>query len=74
MSAAEPARAPEPDVIEAEIDEILAEFGGDPRAAIRALLLDMTELQLDANRSSSRGFLRGWFSAGARPEAQSDEL
>ncbi len=38
MSAAEPAQAPEPDAIEGEIDEVLAEFGGDARAAIRALL------------------------------------
>jgi hypothetical protein len=74
MSATEPAWAPEPVAIETEIDEVLAEFGGDARAAIRALLIDMTTLQLDANRSSSRGFLRGWFSDGARPEARSDEL
>lgn len=51
---------------EAEIDEVLAEFSGDPRAAIRALLQDMATLQLVANQSSSRGFLRGSASAARR--------
>jgi hypothetical protein len=31
-----------------EIDAIIAEFGGDPKAAIRALLHDLTELALDS--------------------------
>jgi hypothetical protein len=55
VSSAGPVRAPEPDAIEAGIEEVLTEFGRDARAAIRVLLIA-------ADRSSSRGFLRGWFS------------
>ena len=42
-----------------EIDAIIAEFGGDPRAAIRALLHDLTELALDSEAAVSRGYVRG---------------
>ncbi len=69
MSSTESAPAPEPNAIEAEIDEVLAEFGGDWRAAIGALLHDLSAVLLDADRSSSRGFLRGRFFTGARPTA-----
>jgi hypothetical protein len=58
---------------EAEVDEVLAEFEGDARAAIRALLDDQTTLLADADRSVSRGYLRGLFSLGARPLAVDDE-
>lgn len=52
--------------IECEIDDLIAEHGSE-RAAIRALLHDMTVLMQDADRSVSRGYLRGLFSHGARP-------
>lgn len=42
-----------------EIDAIIAEFGGDPRAAIRALLHDLTELALDSEAAVSRGYVLG---------------
>lgn len=58
--------------IECEIDDLIAEHGSE-RAAIRALLHDMTVLLADADRSVSRGYLRGQFSLGARPVAADDE-
>jgi hypothetical protein len=44
---------------EEEIDALVAEFGGDPREAIRALLHDLTELAIDSEAAVSRGFVRG---------------
>lgn len=58
--------------IECEIDELIAEHGSE-RAAIRALLHDLTVLMTDADRSVSRGYLRGLFSQGARPAAADDD-
>jgi len=58
--------------IECEIDDLIAEHGSE-RAAIRALLHDMTVLLADADRSVSRGYLRGVFSTGARPLPIDDE-
>lgn len=58
--------------LECEIDDIIAEHGSE-RAAIRALLLDLAELARDGDRASSRGFLRGLFSEGARPVCGEDE-
>lgn len=58
--------------IECEIDDLIAEHGSE-RAAIRALLHDLTVLMVDADRSVSRGYLRGLFSHGARPRATDDE-
>lgn len=58
--------------LEAEIDDLIAEHGGE-RALIRALLLDLDELARDGDRASSRGFLRGLFSEGARPLPSDDE-
>lgn len=52
--------------IECEINDLVEEHGSE-RAALRAVLHDMTELLRDADRSASRGYLRGFFSAGARP-------
>ncbi|PPQ38760.1 hypothetical protein SAMN06265338_101142 [Rhodoblastus acidophilus] len=46
---------------DAEIDEIIAEAGGDPRQAIRSLLHDLAKLALDAETSVSHGFVRGRF-------------
>jgi hypothetical protein len=47
------------DATDEDIDDIIAEFGGDPRAAIRALLHDLTQLALDAEATVSRGYVRG---------------
>ena len=58
--------------IECEIDDLIAEHGSE-RAAIRALLHDMTVLMSDADASTSKGFLRGFFSHGARHMAVEDE-
>jgi hypothetical protein len=64
---------PEPDEIEWEIADLIAEHGSE-RAALRALLHDMNVLLVDADRSISRGFLRGVFSAGARRPDSEDEV
>ena len=58
--------------IECEIDDLIADHGSE-RAAIRALLQDMTALMTDADRSVSRGYLRGLFSHSARPADVDDE-
>lgn len=42
-----------------EVDAIIAEFGGDPRQAVRALLCDLTTLAIDSEASVSRGYVRG---------------
>ncbi len=42
-----------------EIDAIIAEFGGDARLAIRALLHDLTQIALDCEAAVSRGYVRG---------------
>lgn len=55
MSATEQAKAAR----EAEIEDILAEFGGDHRAAIAALLSDLDVLARDREASVSHGFTRG---------------
>jgi hypothetical protein len=44
---------------DAEIDAVLAEFNGDARAAIRALLHDLSALARDADASTSWGYVRG---------------
>jgi hypothetical protein len=44
---------------DADIDAIIAEFGGDHRKAIRALLHDLTQLALDSEAAVSKGFVRG---------------
>lgn len=46
-------------ITEADIDDVLQEFGGDTRQAIRALLEDIAVLALDRARSVSTGYLRG---------------
>ena len=60
---------PEPvsNPVEGQVDTVIAEFGGDARAAVRALLHNREELLRDADRAASLGFLRGRFSEGARP-------
>ena len=49
--------------VDAQIDEVLAEFGGDPRAAIAALLQDLATLAGDFEGSVSRGYVRRSVSA-----------
>lgn len=56
------------------IEDLLDEHEGFERAAFRALarsylmlLSESERLAADADRSCSRGFLRGLFSEGARP-------
>ena len=44
---------------EADVDEVISEFGGDPRAAVRALLADLDVLAGDFEASVSHGFVRG---------------
>ena len=57
---------------EAEIDAVVAEFGGDLRVAIRALLHDLAVLALDRALTVSQGYFRGrWLTT---PEARSKEL
>lgn len=41
------------------VDAVLAEFDGDPRAAIKALLHDIAVLAGDFETSVSKGFVRG---------------
>ena len=60
------------DELEWEIAELIEEHGSE-RAALRALLHDFHVLLADADRSVSRGFLRGQFSAGARPVDEPDQ-
>jgi hypothetical protein len=63
---------PAPDEIEFEIAELVEEHGSE-RAALRAVLHDFNVLMRDADSATSRGFLRGVFSAGARRPAVEDE-
>ena len=44
---------------EADIDSLLAEFHGDARQAIRALLHDLAVLAADYESSVSKGYVRG---------------
>lgn len=70
--------------IDAEITSLIAdlieEHEGFERAAFRALarsylvmLSQSEQLAIDADRSCSRGFLRGLFSEGARPERAEED-
>ena len=72
MPSAVPKQAPEQTPADAKIDSVLAEFGGDARAAIGALLHNREELLRDADRAASLGFLRGRFSEGARPVREAE--
>ena len=54
------------------IAELLEEHGSE-LAALRALAHDFLVLLADADRSVSRGYLRGLFSEGARPIHREDE-
>jgi|1186.fasta_scaffold66639_1 hypothetical protein len=49
---------PDPFPTEADVDAVLEEFGGNPRAAIRALLHDLAALAADYEASVSKGYVR----------------
>ena len=53
--------APEIDPRPLEVEAVLAEFDGDARAAIAALLHDLDLLARDAAATTSRGYVRGCF-------------
>lgn len=70
MSAQPADQHVEDTTLDAEISGIVAmllEEHGSENAALRALAHDFIVLMADADRSVSRGFLRGLFSEGARP-------
>ena len=71
MSSAAPSEQPEADTtIDAEVTGMIADLleeHGSETAALRALAHDFIVLMADADRSVSRGYLRGLFSQGARP-------
>jgi len=48
---------------EADIDAVLEDFSGEPRAAIRALLHDLAVLAGDYESSVSKGYVRGRLAA-----------
>ena len=65
--AQEPRPTSDPaDLQDAEVNETLEEFGGDFRAAIRALLHDLAALAGDFASHVSRGYVRGGASKGGR--------
>ncbi len=74
--SAQPANLPEQDTsLDAEVTGIvtdLLEEHGSETAALRALAHDFIILLADADRSVSRGYLRGLFSQGARPILEKD--
>jgi hypothetical protein len=53
------------------VAELLEEHGSE-MAALRALMHDFLVLLADADRSCSRGYLRGLFSEGARPRRDAE--
>lgn len=46
-------------ITEGDVEAVLAEFGGDARAAIRALLQDLDILARDYAATVSHGYVRG---------------
>lgn len=55
----EPELPPKITVSDDDVDAVLAEFDGDAREAIRALLTDLDTLARDADRLVSHGYVRG---------------
>lgn len=74
--AAQPADQDTQDTtLDAEITAVVADLmeeHGSESAALRALAHDFLVLMADADRSVSRGYLRGLFSQGARPVREPD--
>ncbi len=67
--SAQPVQEPPADplgVDEKDIDAVLYEAKEDAREAIRMLLRDLAVMAMDGDGATSRGFLRGRFSDGAR--------
>jgi hypothetical protein len=67
--SAQPVQEPPIDplgVDEKDIDAVLYEAKGDAREAIRMLLRDLAVMAMDGDGATSRGYLRGRFSDGAR--------
>ena len=58
----------------ADIDDVLAEFGGDHRAAIGALLYDLATLASDYGGAVSRGFVRGAVPELLLPRRAADQV
>jgi hypothetical protein len=70
MSAQPADQHVEDTTLDAEVAGLVADLmeeHGTETAALRALAHDFIVLLADADRSVSRGFLRGLFSQGARP-------
>lgn len=69
--SAQPAEQPAEDSsLDAEVTGMVADLvedHGSEMAALRALAHDFIVLMADADRSVSRGYLRGLFSQGFRP-------
>lgn len=85
MSASLADQQVEDDSLDAEItalvEDLIEEHEGFERAALRALarsylmlLSESDRLRTEADRSTSRGFLRGLFSEGARPTIDDEEV
>ncbi|SIQ75716.1 hypothetical protein [Bosea sp. TND4EK4] len=75
MSAQQAEPSAEDTTIDAEITGVIADLleeHGSEMAALRALAHDFIVLMADADRSVSRGYLRGLFSQGARPVREPD--
>lgn len=76
MSALPADQHTEDTTLDAEITAVVADLieeHGSEMAALRALAHDFLVLMADADRSVSRGYLRGLFSQGARPVREPDE-
>lgn len=70
MSAQPADQHVEDTTLDAEVSGIISDLmeeHGTEAAALRALAHDFLVLMADADRSVSRGYLRGLFSQGARP-------
>ena len=72
MSSAKRVQAAAPKPLDSRIDGALADFAGDARAKIGALLLNRDEILRDADKAASVGNLRGRVSQGARAPIHDD--
>ena len=54
-----PERSESDGPLESEVDAVIAEFGGDMRQAIRALLADLAALAADYEADVSKGYVQG---------------
>ncbi len=75
MSAQPADQRVEDSSVDAEVSGLVADLmeeHGSDAAALRALAHDFIVLLADADRSVSRGYLRGLFSQGARPVRETE--